>query len=223
MTASTADIEQALLDELRAIGVETPQVTVREDDVEIRGQATTYEVKRRAAKAVQHALPFHTVLNLVRVVPGAAESDERILALARQVVRDVLGDGSEGLAVSVREGVVVVDGLVPSLDCLCRISSALWGVPGVRDVVMRVQVSASPAILEQQLGESITRILGLEPGSVRVRLQGCVATVEGNVRTEGQRSVAEDLLRWHAGVYDVVNRLQVAGDVAPEEPPRMTA
>lgn len=223
MTASTADIEQALLDELRAIGVETPQVTVREDDVEIRGQASTYEVKRRAAKAVQEALPFHNVLNLVRVVPGAAESDERILALARQIVRDVLGDGSQGLTVRVRRGVVVVDGLVPSLDCLCRISNALWGVPGVRDVVLRLQVSASPAILERQMGESIARILGLAPGSVRVRLQGCVATVEGNVRTEGQRSVAEDLLRWHAGVYDVVNRLQVAGDVAPEEPPKMTA
>jgi osmotically-inducible protein OsmY len=223
VTASTADIEQTLLDELRAIGVDTPQIVVREDDVEVRGLASTYEVKRRAARVVQDALPFHNLLNLVRVVPGAAESDERILALARQVIRDCLGDGSEALSVRVRKGVVKVEGLVPSLDCLCRISGMLWGLPGVRDVVVKLQVSATPAILEQQLGESITRILGLAPGSVRVRLQGCVATVEGNVRSEGQRTIAEDLLRWHAGVYDVVNRLQVAGDVAPGEPPKMTA
>lgn len=223
MTASTADIERALLDELLAIGVEAPQISVREEDVEIRGQAATYEAKRRAAKAVQQALPFHNVLNLVRVVPGAAESDERILALARQVLRDCLGDGSERVGLTVRGGVVEVDGLVPSLECLCRISNGLWGLPGVRDVIVRLQVSASPALLERQLGESITRILGLSPGSVRVRIEGCVATVEGSVRSEGQRMVAEDLLRWHAGVYDVVNRLEVAGDVAHGEPPSMTA
>lgn len=223
MTAKAADIEQALLDELRAIGVETPQVVVREEDVEIRGCASTYEAKRRAGRAVQEALPWHNVRNLVRVVPGAVESDERILALARQAVHDCLGAATENVTVSVHEGVVEVDGLVPSMDCLCRISNALWGLPGVRDVIVKLQVAASPALLAQQLGESITRILGLTPGSVRVQIEGCVATVEGAVRTEGQRSVAEDLLRWHAGVYDVVNRLQVAGDVAPAEPPEMTA
>lgn len=223
MTAKAADIEQALLDELRAIGVETPQVVVREEDVEIRGCASTYEAKRRAGRAVQEALPWHNVRNLVRVVPGAVESDERILALARQAVHDCLGAAAENVTVSVHEGVVEVDGLVPSMDCLCRISNALWGLPGVRDVIVKLQVAASPALLAQQLGESITRILGLTPGSVRVQIEGCVATVEGAVRTEGQRSVAEDLLRWHAGVYDVVNRLQVAGDVAPAEPPEMTA
>lgn len=223
MTAKAADIEQALLDELRAIGVETPQVVVREEDVEVRGRASTYEAKRRAGKAVQQALPWHNVLNLVRVVPGAIESDERILSLARQAMHDCLGATAENVTISVREGAVEVDGLVPSMDCLCQVSNALWGLPGVRDVVVRLQVAASPALLAQQLGESITRILGLTPGSVRVRIEGCVATVEGSVRTEGQRSVAEDLLRWHAGVYDVVNRLQVAGDVAPVEPPEMTA
>lgn len=223
MTASTADIERALLDELRAIGVETPEITVREEDVEIRGQTATYEAKRRAARAVQQALPFHNVLNLVRVVPGAAESDEHILAMARQVLRDCLGDGSESVGLTVRDGVVEVDGVVPSLECFCRVSNGLWSLPGVRDVIIRLQVAASPALLERQLGESITRILGLAPGSVRVRIEGCVATVEGNVRSEGQRSVAEDLLRWHAGVYDVVNRLEVAGDVAHGEPPTMTA
>lgn len=223
MNAATAKPEQALLNELRRLGIDAAQVCVRGEDLEIRGHANSYDAKRRATKAAEHLLPLFRVLNQVRVVPGAAHSDGQILTAVRDILRALATDGPPQVDVTVRSGIVELSGRLPSMEAVCRLSNAVWGVAGVRDVVSRIEVTAPQPALAAQLSESVARVLGLPPGSVRVRLEGCTAIVEGAVRTEGQRWVAEDLLRWHARVYDVVNRLKVVGDVAPREPPKMTA
>ncbi len=220
MSGHLSDSESVLMAELAQIGIDQPSLTTTDNEAQIGGLARTYEQKRLAGAAAARRLPARRVVNRVRVLPGAPNPDERIASSIAEIAAILAPSAAGRLRYSVNHGVVTVDGDLPDSGCLCRLTSAIWAIPGVRDVVNHLRAAELPraAARPDQLERSIARVLGLPEGAVRVRIEGCMAILEGAVRSESQRWAAEDLLLWQAQVYDVVNRLRVT--LAEDRRPR---
>ena len=108
--------------------------------------------------------------------------------------------------------------MVSSLAALCAAEQAVWSVGGVAEVVNRLRVAgavASPEDLARQFEANLCVCLGLPVGAVRADITGGTVYLKGAVPSPYHRLAAEDLVRAHGLVQDVVNSLAVTQTLEP--------
>lgn len=121
--------------------------------------------------------------------------------------------GAMGL--SVVDGVVTLDGRVPSLAHKRLAGVLAWWVPGVRDVVNGLEVERPEADDDGELADVIRIVLEKDPlvdaSQVGVSSHDAVVTLRGIVRSDVERRAAE----WDAwcvfGVDEVNSEIEVRG------------
>jgi osmotically-inducible protein OsmY len=117
--------------------------------------------------------------------------------------------------VSVQQGVVVLSGEVPSLAHKRLAGVLAWWVPGTRDVVNGLEVVPEEEDSQEELAEAVRTALEKDPlvdeAGIRVGASGAVVTLEGSVRSEPQRELAENDAWCVFAVDAVVNRIEVRG------------
>ena len=112
-----------------------------------------------------------------------------------------------------RQGVVTLDGEVPSL-CHKRLAGVLaWWVPGTRDVVNGLEVAPPEEDSDGEITDAVRTALEKDPlldaDGIRVGTRGAVVTLGGVVPSEPQREMAEADAWFVFGVDEVVNRIAV--------------
>ena len=197
---------------LRGTNIADAHVDAVEGRLIIRGLASSYKTKQLAGERAESAAPGMTIVNELRV--AQSPSDDRHLArhVAAGIERAVPGAGKQ-IHVRARAGVVEIEGTAHSTDERCLIESAAWQTNGVLQVECRVTVEKAdgPEVdVAAALRAYIERSANLPAGAVGVRYRAGIATISGSVGSDSQVQAIEDLIRWHEGVVDVVNRLHVA-------------
>jgi osmotically-inducible protein OsmY len=118
------------------------------------------------------------------------------------------------LTVSVREGVVTLDGEVPSLSHKRLAGVLAWWVPGSRDVVNGLEVAPPERDSEGEITDAVRLALEKDPfldaDRIQVGTRGAVVTLTGVVPSVPQREMAEDDAWFVFGVDEVVNRIAVS-------------
>ena len=146
------------------------------------------------------------------MAPQGSSSDT---AIAKAVLAALEADprlAGADISVQTRHGVVELRGCVETLAARCSAESAACSVRGVERVVNRLEARecASPGgQLERDLEEDLSRCLCLKPGALRVRFEAGVVHLSGSVPSPRHRQAAEEMVRWHSRVSDVVNALAV--------------
>lgn len=201
----------------RCLETEGLRVTVVGPRAYLGGAVASFQCKQRAARLVALLAGVREVVNQVRVVPRARRLDA---TLARELEAILIAGKEVGaLSVRVSDGIVHLEGEVCSLARRYDLEAAAWSVPGVLDVMNRLVVTSADAGDELEAGcqmaEALECCLFLEPGSVRVGYGDGVATLSGAVPSLDHREAAEELLRWHCQVRQVVNQLSVAPTASP--------
>jgi hyperosmotically inducible protein len=131
------------------------------------------------------------------------------------------------LSVSTEDGVVTLRGFVPDAALRVRASSLVAAVPGVRQVVDHLRISAearAAATPDRSLGESLddrsvemrVRLAlslnrSLEGAEIDVAVYRRAVTLAGEVSAASQAKTAVELARETAGVASVVDHLRVQG------------
>lgn len=120
-----------------------------------------------------------------------------------------------GIEFEVSDGVVVLEGRVPSLSHL-RVAGVLaWWTPGCRDVVNALEVDPPETDGDDEVIEALQLVLEMDPlvrhtDHIRVRCKNFVVTLEGSVASDAERRRAE-LDAWALFAVDrVENSLEVA-------------
>lgn len=113
----------------------------------------------------------------------------------------------------VEDGVVTLDGDVPSLSHKRLAGVLAWWVPGSRDVVNGLGVEPDERDTEQEILDALRLVLEKDPlvdaARIGARCDGAVITLSGSVAAETARGAAE-LDAWALiGVDDVVNEIAV--------------
>lgn len=118
------------------------------------------------------------------------------------------------IAVSARDGVVTLSGLVDTYIERCIAVRTAHSVPGVAAVAdeLAVRVPSAFGSFDTQIAHAAVDAIARERrvhGTIRVTVQQGWLTLEGSVDTPAQRVAAEQAVRTVAGVVGVSNRIEV--------------
>jgi len=198
------------------------------------------EVDNIAAKklALEHiaALPEVTgIVDRLHVKPAQAMGDGQIrdlvrdallqeAALSELAIREIIKGGVEPVrqpamgakgvvTIRVDDGVVTLDGNVPSFAEKCLAGVLAWWVPGSRDVVNGLGVEPLEEDSDEEITEAVRVALEKDPfvdaAQIRVATANRVVTLAGLVPTDAERDMAEFDAWYVFGVDRVTNRIAV--------------
>ena len=116
--------------------------------------------------------------------------------------------------VAVSDGVVTLNGEVPSLTHKRLAGALAWWVPGTRDVVNGLEEVPPEADNDDELIDAVRLVLEKDPfvdaGTIRVSSKDWVVTLEGLVPTEAMKQMAERDTWTVLGVKEVISRIQIS-------------
>ena len=227
-----AGLESAAEAAARTLGIDGLRVFLLGGVAHIEGTAPSFRHKRSAAELIGLLTGASHVVNRLRVAPREALSDRTIAQRVRAAFEEAPQVDAATVQSEVRNGVVELRGMVSSLAALCAAERAVWSVGGVAHVVNRLRVAgiiSSPEDLAHQLEADLCACLSLPAATVRADIVGGTVYLKGTVPSPYHRLAAEDLVRAHELVQDVVNSLAVTQTLEPalsplaEERTRMQA
>ena len=199
------------------------------------GEVEQIRAKKRALE-VAAAVPGVTgIVDRIRLVPATGMEDgeirdhvcnallaENLLAPCAiwanvkgklEVVRET-DEAIGSIDVEVTEGVVVLNGAVSSCSAKRLAGVLAWWVPGSRDVVNGLEVSPLEEDNDDEVVDAVRLALEKDPfvnaAQIRVDCANYTVTLDGVVKSEAQRQMAEADAWYVFRVDRVVNLLQVA-------------
>lgn len=111
------------------------------------------------------------------------------------------------------EGVVLLEGRAPSLSHKRLAGTLAWWVPGSRDVLNCLEVVPPEEDNDDEITDAVKIVLSKDPFvddvQVLVATRNRIVTLEGAVRSEGEKDMAEFDAWFVFGVDKVINNLQV--------------
>lgn len=131
-----------------------------------------------------------------------------------EVLRAAGQEADGNIEVEVNGGVVVLNGVVPSISAMRLAGVLAWWVPGTRDVVNGIEVVPPQDDNDDEVVDAVRLVLEKDPfvdaPQIRVRCSDYVVTLEGIVKNSTQRQMAEADAWFVFRVNRVVNLLDVA-------------
>jgi len=190
---------------------EALRVLVVKGVVYIDGCVGNYQAKKTITRIAASIPSLRKVINRCRVVPAALVHDGALAERVHWAIQSRLFSRSGPVAVCCREGVIELTGTVDRPSLRLHAEDAAWSVRGVRQVLNRLEVSNASVPEEREVGQHLEQhlqhCLGVAPWQISVEVERGTAYLRGKVPSQPLRQLAEDLVRWHPHIRDVVNCL----------------
>lgn len=205
------------------------------DDLVLTGEAEDVAAKKLALELAASVAPGVGLIDRLRVKPAQYMSDaelrdhlikvlldepalEHCLLHSRlpqqlQTHRNEIERPVGTIVVEVCDGVVTLNGEMPSLSHKRLAGVLAWWVPGCRDVINGLAEMPAQQDNEDEITDAVRLALEKDPfvnaTKMQVRSKNGVVTLEGLVPNETMQRMAEHDAWFVFGVRDVVNRIQV--------------
>jgi osmotically-inducible protein OsmY len=206
LQGSVATLAQKKLALLRAAAV--PGVAGLADHVHVTPAtpATDRHIRAQLREMFAQDPDFSDLALREDVAPG-------VLATRFEPVAGAAEPGARRLDIEVEDGIVTLDGLVPSLVRKRLAGAMAWWIPGIRDVINGIAVDPAEEDGPDQIEEAVRVVLDRNPAvdaaQIRVGVRGRVVRLTGLVRSAAARDIAESDAWATFGVDDVVNKIAV--------------
>jgi osmotically-inducible protein OsmY len=191
--------------------VEALRVLVVESVAYIDGHVGNYRAKKTITRLAVSAPGLRKVVNRSRVVPATLVNDEALAERVRRCIQSHPLLRSGLISVRCREGIIELAGTVDRPSLRLHAEDAVWSVTGIRQVLNRLQVSHAGVPEERDIGQQLEQhlqcCLGVAPWQISVEVERGTAHLRGRVPSQSLCQFAEDLVRWHPHIRDVVNCL----------------
>jgi BON domain-containing protein len=201
----------------------------------IEAEVNSVAIKRLALESLAQTKGVGAIVDRLRVKPATAMSDDGILDHLRKAyydepsfyelalrerdggklnpVRDAFEAARGVIETEVTDGVVILNGRVPSLASKRLAGVLAWWVPGSRDVVNGIAVDPpevdAPIAIEEAVRIALDKDPFVDSGQVRVGVRQRTVRLTGAVHSQEARDAAEWDAWYVFGVDDVVNELKV--------------
>jgi osmotically-inducible protein OsmY len=154
------------------------------------------------------------VRNALLEEPALRECTIRVRQKGKEeTVRESLSPNPGVIELSVNNGVVLLDDHVPSLGQKRLAGVLAWWIPGSRDVINGLAVEPPEEDNDGEISEAVRLVLEkdrlVNADQIRVGTDHAVVTLEGLVRNEREKHMAEFDAWYVFGVDKVINRLGV--------------
>ena len=199
-------------------------------DAEVKNVAT----KRLALERLASTPGITAIIDRLRVTPAQAKSDDGILDDLRKafydepsfrslalkehengmikLVRDAVEPVGGEIELEVHDGVVILNGQVPSLASKRLAGVLAWWVPGSRDVVNGIAVEPQEEDAPIRMEEAVRIALEKDPlvnaEQVRVGVRNRTVRLTGTLPRDAREAAESDA--WYVfGVDDVINDIEI--------------
>ncbi|HEY7559516.1 MAG TPA: BON domain-containing protein [Candidatus Binatia bacterium] len=206
-------------------------VSVENGDLVLEGEVENIAAKKLAVLLVANIEATARIVDRLRVVPAETMGDqeirdhvcrvlldeaalERCLILAGDVEmrRQVVAEPAGSIVVEVADGIVTLNGSVPSLSHKRLAGVLAWWVPGCRDVVNGLEEVPLESDNDDELVDAVRLVLEKDPfvnaGMIRVSSENWIVTLEGLVPNDMMKKMAERDAWYVLGVKQVINEIQ---------------
>jgi osmotically-inducible protein OsmY len=229
-------VEAALARDLRLNLQRYPvRLTFRDGILTVEGEVEHIAAKKLAVERAAAVPGVVGVVDRLWVAPSVPMSDEAIRDHVRDAlyqepalatfalnvgsqkgvepVRPATGEPFGVIEVVVEDGVVTLDGQVPSLSHKRLAGVLAWWVPGVRDVVNGLAVEPPQADNDDVITDAVRLVLDKDrfvpAKQIRVRTHQRVVMLEGVVLSDSIKEMAEFDAWYVFGVDEVDNQIAV--------------
>lgn len=208
------------------------EVRVADDDVILAGEVSSIAAKKLALEAVAAQPGVAGIVDRLRVQPSQVMTDGEI---ADHLQRALMGDSAFGfveirragashggaaagsgqpfIEFAVEDGIVTLDGEVPSLTHKRLAGVFAWWVPGSCDVINGIAVEPPEEDRDAEVLDALRIVLEKDPFldalQIRASCENFRITLRGAVRGEDQKRMAESDAWALFAVDDVVNEIEV--------------
>jgi len=202
------------------------------DVVVLAGEVSTIAAKKLALEAVAAQPGVAGIIDRLHVHPAQAMADGEI---ADHLQRALMGDSAFGFCeirragdgrggatagsgqpfveLRVEDGIVTLDGEVPSLTHKRLAGVLAWWVPGSRDVINGLAVEPPEEDRDAEILDALRIVHEKDPfldaTQISARCADARITLQGGARSEEERSLAESDAWALFAVDDVINEIQL--------------
>lgn len=206
-------------------------ITLQNGDVLLEGEAEDIAAKKLALLMAAETHKVRRIIDRLTVAPAEKMGDAEIRdhvykallgepVLERCFIQDRIAplrkpapDTAGSIVVEVKDGVVTLNGEVPSLSHKRLAGVLAWWVPGSRDVINGLEEVPPEEDNDDELIDAIRLVLEKDPfvnaGKIRVSSADWIVILEGLVPTETMKRMAERDAWYVLGVKKVVNKIAV--------------
>lgn len=223
-------------EQIRAGLEHEPAVNLHEDHIEVIdgeelrlvGRVNDIEAKRKALRVARERGGTPRVQDQLRVHPGEPVPDDQLADKVEQALGNdpdfrhipvsrstdaQLSPEGHGILVNATEGVVRLEGQLPSLNHR-RIAEVLtWWIPGVADVDNRAGVHPPEEDDDGEISEAVRLVLERDPAlnadEINARVDRAEVTLRGRAVSREQAERARHDCWFLPGVHEVHNQLAV--------------
>ena len=205
------------------------------DDLMLTGELENVAAKKIALELASQVAPGMGLIDRLRVKPAQNMSDAQLrdhvikvlldepalehcllhsrLPQQLQTHRNSVSEPSGTIVVEVRDGVVTLNGEVPSLSHKRLAGVLVWWVPGCRDVVNGLAEVPAQQDNDDEITDAVRLALAKDPfvneTKMQVRSKNGVVTLDGLVPNQTMQRMAEHDAWFVFGVRGVVNKVMV--------------
>ena len=205
------------------------------EDLVLAGEVEHIATKKIALQLAATVAPTARIVDRLRLIPAEAMGDREIRNHVVKVLleepalesctvrsqipsdldiqRKAVSEPTGTILVEVIDGVVTLNGEVPSLSHKRLAGVLAWWVPGCRDVINGLAELPAQQDNDDELTDAVRLVLEkdpfINPSKMRVTTKDWSVTLEGLVPNETMKQMAERDAWCVLGVKEVVNRIQV--------------
>jgi len=207
-------IKASLEKELHIDPIKNPiHLKMEGDAILMGGVVDRISHKKKALLVAMGISGTSGVIDRLLVMPAKEMGDKEIknhicdAFLEEPTLRDIT------IEVDVNNGMVDLEGTVPSLSHKRLAGVLAWWVPGSADVINSLEVTPPEEDSDDEITDAV--VLALEKdklvnhSNIKVTTKNCVVTLNGVVKSEIAKEAAEDDAWYVWGVNEVVSRLKV--------------
>jgi len=201
----------------------------------LEGEVENIIAKKRAFEIASRIDGVDGIIDRLTVVPGERRGDGAVrdslvqellqepamlLCTLRvqqkgnmETVRELSGAAECAVEVSVQDGIIRMNGHIPSLSHKRLAGVLAWWTPGCRDVINGLVVTPPQTDNDGELADALRLVLEKDPlvhaDQIGIRASNKTVTLTGLVGNKEERKMAE-LDAWYVfGVQQVINRIDV--------------
>ena len=210
-------------------------IALQNDDVILAGEMANVAAKKLALLAAAQIHGVHRIVDRLTVTPAEKMGDAEIrdhvckLLIQEPALEECLIHGVAGgdlkpvqlpipepagwITVEVNDGVVTLNGKVPSLSHKRLAGVLAWWVPGTRDVINGLEEAPPEQDNDDELTDAVRLVLEKNPfvnaSKITVSCKDWVVALEGLVPSDSMKQMAERDAWCVVGVKEVINRIAV--------------
>jgi osmotically-inducible protein OsmY len=186
-------------------------VYVEHGNVKLTGKIPNYEAKSIAFRDTLAIKGVKKIENLLEVEFPEKPTDESIKINAEEALRYNLNVDPSDIKISVRAGIVKIEGTVTTYWEKFKAESIVAGVYGVIDINNELAVVPSEDYKDKKIAEDIISALErnneVKAKNINVRVKDGKVTISGNVPNWWAYRSALDAVEFTKGVVDIENQL----------------